>query len=97
VTNKMIPIGFIRVGKRHRKDMGDLDAFACNIKEIGLLHPPVIRPDGLLIAGERRNSFGGHRALNSEKPSNGSRVPASKIYSGPRMGASAKVIRLNGG
>lgn len=42
------------VGERHRKDMGDLDALARSIREVGLLHPVVITPDGRLIAGERR-------------------------------------------
>jgi hypothetical protein len=50
-----ISIDKIRVGSRHRKDLGDIAAFAANIAEIGgLLHPIVIRPDGTLIAGERR-------------------------------------------
>lgn len=44
----------IKIGKRHRKDMGDLQALADSIAEIGLLHPPVILPDGKLIVGERR-------------------------------------------
>jgi N6-adenosine-specific RNA methylase IME4 len=34
--------------------MGDIAALAQDIAEIGLLHPIVIRPDGVLIAGERR-------------------------------------------
>jgi hypothetical protein len=34
--------------------MGDIDGLARSIKAVGLLHPVVIRPDGLLIAGERR-------------------------------------------
>jgi N6-adenosine-specific RNA methylase IME4 len=34
--------------------MGDLDGLARNISEIGLLHPVVVKPDGALIAGERR-------------------------------------------
>lgn len=44
----------IKIGKRHRKDMGDLRALADSIAEIGLLHPPVILPTGELIVGERR-------------------------------------------
>ena len=51
---KRIPISAIRVGRRHRKDLGNIRALAHSIQEIGLLHPPVIRPDGVLIAGERR-------------------------------------------
>jgi ParB family chromosome partitioning protein len=48
------PIGRIRVGERHRKDLGDIAPLAASIAEVGLLHPIVIRPDGTLIAGERR-------------------------------------------
>jgi N6-adenosine-specific RNA methylase IME4 len=44
----------ITLGDRHRQDFGDIGALAQNIAEVGLLHPIVIRPDGLLIAGERR-------------------------------------------
>jgi N6-adenosine-specific RNA methylase IME4 len=50
-----MPIPAIKVGRRIRRDMGnDIEAFAANIKEVGLLHPVVVRPDGKLIAGERR-------------------------------------------
>jgi N6-adenosine-specific RNA methylase IME4 len=48
------PVKEIRVGKRHREDLGDIDALAASIAHVGLLHPIVIRPDGRLIAGERR-------------------------------------------
>lgn len=44
----------IRVGERHRKELGDVGALAASIKDIGLLHPIVVTPDGRLIAGERR-------------------------------------------
>lgn len=47
-------ISGIRVGKRHRVDLGDVAGLGASIRELGLLHPIVIRPDGLLIAGERR-------------------------------------------
>jgi N6-adenosine-specific RNA methylase IME4/ParB-like chromosome segregation protein Spo0J len=53
-NRKSVPLSSIRAGKRHRKDLGDVRALAQSIAEIGLLHPPVIRPDGVLIAGERR-------------------------------------------
>jgi len=53
-TTTTVPITAIRVGKRHRKDLGDIRSLARNIQEIGLLHPVVIRPDRKLIAGERR-------------------------------------------
>ncbi|MCC6362986.1 MAG: ParB N-terminal domain-containing protein [Bryobacterales bacterium] len=48
------PCDRIRIGERHRKDMGDLDGLAVSIATVGLLHPPVITEDGLLICGERR-------------------------------------------
>src|SRR3990167_5809392 len=48
------PIKAIRIGQRHRKDMGDLKGLAKSISEIGLLHSVVITPDGELIAGQRR-------------------------------------------
>ena len=43
-----------QIGERHRKDMGDIEGLARSIDEIGLLHPVVVRPDGTLVAGERR-------------------------------------------
>jgi ParB-like chromosome segregation protein Spo0J len=49
-----MPIADIKVGTRHRKDMGDIAALARNISEIGLLHPIVVTPDGTLIVGGRR-------------------------------------------
>jgi ParB-like chromosome segregation protein Spo0J len=48
------PIAAIKVGERHRRDLGDLEALARDIAEIGLLHPIPIKPDGNLIAGLRR-------------------------------------------
>ena len=47
-------IAEIIVGERHRKNMGELDALAASMAELGLLHPIVVTPAGLLIAGERR-------------------------------------------
>jgi N6-adenosine-specific RNA methylase IME4 len=47
-------IGAIKVGQRHRRDLGDIDALAKSISELGLLHPIVVNRDGTLIAGERR-------------------------------------------
>jgi ParB-like chromosome segregation protein Spo0J len=47
-------IDSIRIGERHRRDLGDIPGLARSINEIGLLHPVVVRPDGTLIAGERR-------------------------------------------
>lgn len=47
-------IAAIKVGKRHRRDLGDIDLLAASMANIGLLHPIVVTPDGLLICGERR-------------------------------------------
>jgi ParB/RepB/Spo0J family partition protein len=49
-----LPIAAIKIGKRHRRDMGDVSGLAQSLQEVGLLHPIVVRPDGILIAGERR-------------------------------------------
>jgi hypothetical protein len=48
------PISDIKVGSRIRHDLGGLDELASSIAEVGLLHAIVVRPDGLLIAGQRR-------------------------------------------
>jgi len=42
------------IGDRFRHDMGDVDALAESIVDIGLLHPIVVTPDNKLIAGRRR-------------------------------------------
>ena len=47
-------ISKIKVGSRHRRDMGDLDGLAASITELGLLQPIVIKPNDELVAGERR-------------------------------------------
>jgi N6-adenosine-specific RNA methylase IME4 len=70
-SRKSVALSSIRVGKRHRKDLGDIRALAKSIEEIGLLHPPVIRPDGALIAGERR--------LRALKQLGWTRVPVTVI------------------
>ena len=49
-----LPLDGIRVGKRHRRDMGDIDALAESIEDIGLLHPIIVDEDGRLLAGARR-------------------------------------------
>jgi ParB-like chromosome segregation protein Spo0J len=54
MTTDTRKISEITIGFRHRKDMGDLQAFADGIKAIGLLHPVVINKSNHLIAGERR-------------------------------------------
>lgn len=44
----------IIVGARHRSDLGDLDALAASIDRDGMLQPPTITPDGVLVCGARR-------------------------------------------
>jgi ParB family chromosome partitioning protein len=39
-------ISSISVVGRHRRDMGDLQALANSIAEVGLLHPIGVSPDG---------------------------------------------------
>ena len=47
-------IADIQIGKRHRKDMGDLPALAESIRAEGLLQPVGITGAGELVFGERR-------------------------------------------
>jgi ParB family transcriptional regulator, chromosome partitioning protein len=49
-----LPVAAIHVGKRHRKELGDVAELAASIEDIGLLHPIVVTPDGQLMAGARR-------------------------------------------
>ena len=48
------PIDSIAVGKRTRKEMGDIRALAASINDLGLLHPIVVDEHSNLIAGQRR-------------------------------------------
>lgn len=48
------PIASIRIGERHRKDLGDIPELAASIKKLGLLQPIGIFPDGELVFGHRR-------------------------------------------
>ncbi|QDT24342.1 DNA N-6-adenine-methyltransferase [Gimesia chilikensis] len=49
-----VKISDIKIGHRHRKDMGDVEDFALSIKENGLLQPIGITPKNELVFGERR-------------------------------------------
>ena len=44
----------IGIPRRFRTDLGDIDALATSIQELGLLEPIVINPAGELVLGERR-------------------------------------------
>jgi ParB family transcriptional regulator, chromosome partitioning protein len=54
MTTNTRKISEIKIGYRHRKEMGDLQALADSIKAVGLLHPVVINTKDELIAGARR-------------------------------------------
>jgi ParB family chromosome partitioning protein len=48
-------IADIRIGRRYRKDPGDIEALAKSIQELGLLQPIVVNASNSeLIAGMRR-------------------------------------------
>src|SRR5262249_47195850 len=49
-----LPIAAIKIGSRHRKDLGDLEALAASLAALGQLQPIAVRPDGRLVAGQRR-------------------------------------------
>jgi hypothetical protein len=49
-----LAVDAITVGARHRKDLGDLDALARSIADLGLLQPVAVDASGRLVAGERR-------------------------------------------
>lgn len=44
----------IRVGRRHRTELGNIDELAASIERDGLLQPITITPDGVLVCGARR-------------------------------------------
>jgi N6-adenosine-specific RNA methylase IME4 len=49
-----VDVAGIIVGDRHRRDMGDIAELAASMEELGLLQAIGVRPDGMLIWGERR-------------------------------------------
>lgn len=53
-TSERRAIADIRIGARHRTDMGDLRALASSIKALGLLQPVGILEDLTLVFGHRR-------------------------------------------
>jgi ParB-like chromosome segregation protein Spo0J len=52
VTN--VPISSVKVGDRHRRELGSLADLKASIEEVGLLHPIVLTEDHVLVAGQRR-------------------------------------------
>jgi ParB-like chromosome segregation protein Spo0J len=53
-TGEVRGITQIKVGKRHRRVLGDIQPLAQSMAEVGLMHPPVITSNNELIAGYRR-------------------------------------------
>jgi ParB-like chromosome segregation protein Spo0J len=51
---RTVKLADIRVGQRHRKDLGDIAALIKSIEAVGLLQPPVVTAELQLIAGGRR-------------------------------------------
>jgi N6-adenosine-specific RNA methylase IME4/ParB-like chromosome segregation protein Spo0J len=55
---RTLPLNAIRVGKRHRKDMGDIAGLAASMADLDMLEPIVVRPAGRgryeLVCGARR-------------------------------------------
>ncbi|PUB20863.1 ParB family chromosome partitioning protein [Promicromonospora sp. AC04] len=49
-----VAVDSIVVGDRHRQDLGDIDALATSIEQLGLLQPITVTPDMLLVCGYRR-------------------------------------------
>jgi ParB family transcriptional regulator, chromosome partitioning protein len=47
-------ISAIKVGTRHRRGLGDVQALADSLAAVGLLHPVVVDRRGRLVAGRRR-------------------------------------------
>lgn len=50
----LVDIDKITVGDRIRKDFGDIEELADDISENGLINPPVVNKEYVLLAGERR-------------------------------------------
>lgn len=53
-TAKLVRIEDIEIGKRFRKDLGDMDRLVKEINDVGLLSPVGITPEKKLIYGARR-------------------------------------------
>ena len=47
-------VASIQLGRRHRTELGDIDALAASIDRDDLLQPITITPDGVLVCGARR-------------------------------------------
>ena len=46
---RKVTLSEIRIGKRYRREMGDIGELAASMEELGLLQPIVVTPDGTLL------------------------------------------------
>lgn len=53
-AGRAMAVAKVKVGPRARKDMGDLDALAASMDELGLLQPIGVTSDAWLVFGARR-------------------------------------------
>ena len=53
-TAATVAISSIKVGKRHRREIGDLSWLTDSITDLGLLHPITVDEERRLLAGVRR-------------------------------------------
>lgn len=75
MKQKQIDINSVVVDGRHRKDLGNVQELANSIREIGLLHPIVVRCDMRLVVGERR--LAAYRLLAEQDGSKWSKIAAN--------------------
>jgi ParB family transcriptional regulator, chromosome partitioning protein len=54
VQTRRLAVEDISVGERLRRDLGDIEALAASIEDIGLLNPITVDETGRLLAGARR-------------------------------------------
>jgi DNA modification methylase/ParB-like chromosome segregation protein Spo0J len=75
---RLVPIREIKVPRRFRRDLGDIQALAESIKEVGLIHPVVINSRNELVAGYRR--------LEAAKLLGWEKIPAVRLNIDPIQG-----------
>lgn len=54
MSETLVPLGYIRVGKRYREDLGDLSDLMESMADVGLLNPIGVTPKYALVTGHRR-------------------------------------------
>jgi len=52
--SELVALESIKIGERHRRDLGDIRGLAASIAGVGLIHPIVVTPSLRLVAGRRR-------------------------------------------